>query len=120
MITEEKVEDFIKKNFEPVDDKPGYVWYSKRNFQIISIETLKKRLCKVLKGEEKMKKCDFCDLGRALVNGKTNDYGISINYLSHIGYHLVAYGYDVHGADSNGLAVKINYCPICGRKLGDE
>lgn len=46
MSNEEKVEDFIKKNFEPVDDKPGYVWYSKRNFQIISIETLRKALCK--------------------------------------------------------------------------
>ena len=45
MISEEKVEDFIKKNFEPVEDKPGYVWFSKRNFQIISIETLRKILC---------------------------------------------------------------------------
>lgn len=44
MTSEEKVEDFIKKNFEPVEDKPGYVWLSKRNFQIISIETLRKRL----------------------------------------------------------------------------
>lgn len=29
-------------DFEPVEDKPGYVWFSKRNFQIISIETLQK------------------------------------------------------------------------------
>lgn len=66
-----------------------------------------------------MEKCDFCDLGKPLVIGKTDDYGISINYLSHIGYNLVAYGYDVHGADSNGLAVKINYCPMCGRKFNE-
>ena len=31
-------------DFEPVEDKPGYVWFSKRNFQIISIETLRKAL----------------------------------------------------------------------------
>ena len=46
MTEEEKVENFIKKNFESVEDKPGYVWFSKRNFQIISIETLRKKLCK--------------------------------------------------------------------------
>ena len=34
--------EYIKENFEPVEDKPGYVWFSKRNFQIISIETLAK------------------------------------------------------------------------------
>lgn len=38
------IHEFIKKNFEPVEDKPGYVWFSKRNFQIISIETLAKSL----------------------------------------------------------------------------
>ena len=47
MTSEEKVEIFIKKIFEPVEDKPGYVWFSKRNFQIISIETLRKTLCEV-------------------------------------------------------------------------
>lgn len=52
-MANEGIEDFIKKNFEPVEDKPGYVWFNKRNFQIISIETLKKRLYKALKGEEK-------------------------------------------------------------------
>ena len=44
MTSEEAVETFIKINFEPVEDKPGYVWFSKRNFQIISIETLRKAL----------------------------------------------------------------------------
>ncbi len=46
MTTEEKVEIFIKKFFKPVEDKPGYVWIDTRNFQIISIETLRKTLCK--------------------------------------------------------------------------
>lgn len=31
-------------NFQPVEGKPGYVWFNKRNFQIISIETLQKLL----------------------------------------------------------------------------
>lgn len=48
MTSEEKVKDFIENIFEPVKDKPGYVWYDKRNFQIISIETLKKGLCETL------------------------------------------------------------------------
>ena len=38
------IKEFIKENFEPVDDKPGFVWFNKRNFQIISIETLAKSL----------------------------------------------------------------------------
>lgn len=46
MISEEKVKNFILQIFEPVEDKPGYVWFSKRNFQIISIETLQKALYK--------------------------------------------------------------------------
>lgn len=44
MTNEEKVEFFIKNIFEPVEDKPGYVWFNKRNFQIMSIETLQKAL----------------------------------------------------------------------------
>ena len=40
----EYIKVVIKRNYEPVEDKPGYVWLSKRNFQIISIETLTKSL----------------------------------------------------------------------------
>ena len=32
----------LTKHFEPVEDKPGYYWLSKRNYQIISEEELKK------------------------------------------------------------------------------
>lgn len=39
-----EIEDFIKKNFVPVEDKPEFVWFSKRNFRITSIETLVKCL----------------------------------------------------------------------------
>ena len=31
----------LTKYFEPVEDKPGYYWLSKRNYQIISEEKLK-------------------------------------------------------------------------------
>lgn len=47
MDKEKQIQDYIKEHFTPVDDKPGYVWYSQRNFQIISIETLTKSLEKV-------------------------------------------------------------------------
>ena len=30
--------------FKPVQDKPGYYWINKRNFQIISEEVLKKAI----------------------------------------------------------------------------
>ena len=60
--------------------------------------------------------CEFCERGKPLTIGKTNDYGIAIQYPNKI----VAFGYDVHGCGSNGLVKKINYCPICGRKLVEE
>ena len=62
------------------------------------------------------KKCEFCEGGKPLVIGRTNDYGIDIHYPN----RLVAYGYCVHGMDSNGLDVLINYCPMCGRDLRGE
>ena len=67
-----------------------------------------------------MEQCDFCQRGKPLVIGKTDDYGVSINNISYVGYKLVAYGYDVHGYNTNGLSVKINYCPICGRNLNSK
>lgn len=30
--------------FEPVEDKPGYYWFNKRNYEIISEEVLKKAI----------------------------------------------------------------------------
>lgn len=62
--------------------------------------------------------CAYCDGGTALVNGRDNkgidtDKGIAIHHPD----KLVAYGYDVHGFGSNGLMVRIKYCPMCGRDL---
>lgn len=58
-------------------------------------------------------KCEFCELGKPLAIGKTNDQGIAIHYPN----ILNAYGYDIHGFSSNGINVKINYCPICGANM---
>ncbi len=44
MDEEKQIQEYIKKNFQPVEDKPGYVYFNKRNFEIISIETLTKSL----------------------------------------------------------------------------
>jgi hypothetical protein len=57
--------------------------------------------------------CMYCNMAASLVTGKTNDFGIGIQYPN----KLVAYGYDIHGSDSNGLVAKINFCPMCGRRL---
>ena len=62
---------------------------------------------------KKLSKCKYCDKGIPLVIGETDDYGIAIQYPR----KLIAYGYDIYGYDSNGLVVKINYCPMCGKKL---
>ena len=59
--------------------------------------------------------CDYCMGAKPLVIGDTNDQGIAIQYPG----KLIAYGYDVHGSGSNGLVSKINYCPMCCRKLNN-
>ena len=43
--------------------------------------------------------CEFCEKGKALVIGKTDDIGIAIQYPR----KLIAYGYDVHGMGNNGI-----------------
>lgn len=61
-------------------------------------------------------KCEYCEGGKALVTDKTNDQGITMQYPN----RLIAYGYDIHGTGSNGLVARINYCPMCGKKLKGE
>lgn len=60
--------------------------------------------------------CEYCERGVPLVTGKTDDLGIAIMSI-HKRPFLNAYGYDVHGAESNGILCKINFCPMCGKKL---
>lgn len=60
--------------------------------------------------------CKYCEKAVPLVIGKTNDYGIAIACPN----ILTAYGYDIHGFESNGLYKNINYCPMCGIKLEED
>ena len=60
-----------------------------------------------------MNDCKYCQEAKPLAIGQTDDRGIAIRYPN----TLNAYGYDVHGSCSNGLNVKINFCPMCGRKV---
>lgn len=65
--------------------------------------------------------CKYCQDAVPLVIGETNDYGIVISAASaHKTATIMAYGYDVHGSGSNGLSAKINFCPMCGKKLYQE
>ena len=34
----------ILQTFQPVEDKPGYYWFNKRNYQIISEEVLERAI----------------------------------------------------------------------------
>jgi len=65
--------------------------------------------------------CKYCEGAKHLTTCKddypdNDDYGIAIFYPG----ILVAYGYDIHGGGSNGISVRINYCPMCGKKLVKE
>lgn len=65
--------------------------------------------------------CKYCQGAVPLVIGETNDYGIVVSAAStRATATIMAYGYDVHGSGSNGLSAKINFCPMCGKKLYQE
>ena len=40
LISNFDTREFVEEHYAPVEDKPGYVWFSKRNMQIISIDLL--------------------------------------------------------------------------------
>ena len=60
--------------------------------------------------------CDYCDGAKPLITDKGGDRGIALQYPA----WLLAYGFDVHGSGSDGLLVKIQYCPICGKRLQED
>ena len=60
--------------------------------------------------------CEYCERATPLVTDKSGDKGISLMYPN----TLSAYGYDINGANSNGICAKINYCPMCGKELEDR
>lgn len=57
--------------------------------------------------------CKYCEKGIGISKGNTNELGIELHSATG---HLVAYGLDRHNWDIS-VKCKINYCPMCGRKL---
>lgn len=59
------------------------------------------------------KECEYCEKGKGICKENKTELGIELHSGSG---HLVAYGTDKHNW---GISVqcKINYCPMCGRKL---
>lgn len=41
----------ILATYPPVEDKPGYVWFSRQNLQIIKIDTLREAIKEYLEGD---------------------------------------------------------------------
>jgi len=44
LISNFDAREFVEHYYDPVEDKPGYVWFNKRNMQIISIDVLAEAL----------------------------------------------------------------------------
>jgi len=40
-MSKDKIEKILA-TYEPVDDKPGYVWFSRNNYTIVKLSTLRK------------------------------------------------------------------------------
>ena len=40
----ENLDDFINHIFPPVEDKPGYVWINKRNYEIAKVDLVKEKI----------------------------------------------------------------------------
>lgn len=59
--------------------------------------------------------CKYCEKGKSMCDDNKKDLGIEF----HSGTaKLVAYGLDEFGWDIS-VSCDINYCPMCGRRLGD-
>lgn len=43
----ENVDDFINCMFPPVEDKPGYVWINRRNYEMAKVDLIKERIEKI-------------------------------------------------------------------------
>jgi len=62
-----------------------------------------------------MSECDYCQGGKTICDKNKNYLGIELHSATQC---LVAYGIDKCGWDVS-VCTKVNYCPMCGRKLGD-
>lgn len=58
--------------------------------------------------------CEYCEDGKGICRDNKRELGIELHSASS---KLVAYGLDKANWDIS-VECKINYCPMCGRKLG--
>ena len=59
--------------------------------------------------------CEYCNKGKSICKDNRQELGIEL----HSGISkIVAYGLNKQGWDIS-VDCKINYCPMCGRKLGE-
>lgn len=93
--------------------KAFYIWETEMAESDITYESY---ITNIFNKKLKETYCDYCMGAKPLETGEINDKGIAIRFPS----YLMAYGYDIHGSGANGLNVRINYCPMCGRKISNE
>ena len=60
--------------------------------------------------------CEYCEKGRAISKDNVRRLGIELHSAKK---KLVIYGIDEQGWDIS-LECKINYCPMCGKRIGVE
>ena len=60
--------------------------------------------------------CEYCEKGKGICKGNRKELGIELHSGSG---HLTAYGTNTYNCDIS-VQCKINYCPMCGRKLVKE
>jgi hypothetical protein len=69
-------------------------------------------------------KCDYCHAPFLDLSGKTEDEFDQFDpdgaYCGLDKDSMITYGSPGDGFDGQDRNTKINYCPMCGRKLGDE
>ncbi len=51
-----EIDKFIRNNYRPIDNKPGYVWFSYRNRRIIKLDVLKRSICSYMCGQKEEEK----------------------------------------------------------------
>lgn len=94
-------------------------------FQATDVTYTKQEVRQVLSAPTKEQlKCDYCHAPFLDLSGKTED---ELDQFDPDGAYCglgkdstITYGSPGDGFDGQGRDAKINFCPMCGRKLGDE
>lgn len=60
--------------------------------------------------------CEYCEKGKGICRNNKRELGIELDSARS---KLVIYGLDKQNWDIS-VECKINYCPMCGKNLGDE